>query len=360
MRPGHLCMVETFPPPGEPCNYRSIRDMSDSPTSVPRRKLKFLPTAATFKLLDPLGVGTVGAVYRAESPDISEPVAVKLLHPTIAHDENIVDRFQREIMIMQRLNHPHIVRHYGGGLMDGQYFYAMQLLEHGTLRDRIQEHGPLTWQQTAAYAAQIASALQHAHNHGIIHRDLKASNLFFGEDGQLILGDFGIARDTHEADVTGAGITVGTYAYMSPEQICADKQISGKADLYSLGCVMVEMLTGKPPFSGLNFAQIWDQHLHKQPESLREQGVDCPEWLDNLILQLLEKDPERRPFNARAVQGLIRDKLEDEFGSDLSHLTQNLPPMEAALSQQGMHWGRLLIGILVIAGLVAIAVLLDS
>lgn len=334
--------------------------MSDPQTSVPRRKLKFLPTAATFKLLEPLGVGTVGAVFRAESPDIDEPVAVKLLHPTIAHDENIVDRFQREIMIMERLNHPHIVRHYGGGLMDGQYFYAMQLLRHGTLRDRLQAHGPLPWQQAAAFTAQIASALQHAHNHGIIHRDLKASNLFFGEDGQLILGDFGIARDTHEADVTGTGITVGTYAYMSPEQICADKQISGKADLYSLGCVMVEMLTGKPPFTGLNFAQIWDQHLHKKPAGMREQGVDCPQWLDNLILQLLEKDPERRPFNARAVQGLIKDHLEDEFGSDLAQLTQNLPPLEEIRSYRGISWGRLLVGILAIAALIAAVLLLEK
>lgn len=326
-------------------------------SSLPHRKLKFLPTAATFKLLEPLGVGTVGTVYRAESPDIDGPVAVKLLHPTIADDPNIVDRFQREIMIMERLSHPHIVRNYGGGLMDGQYFYAMQLLEHGTLRDRLRKFGPLPWQQAAAYAAQIASALQHAHNHGIIHRDLKASNLFFGEDGKLILGDFGIARDTYEADVTGDGITVGTYAYMSPEQICADKQISGKADLYSLGCVMVEMLTGKPPFLGLNFAQIWDQHLHAKPKRMSELGIDCPEWLDDLIMQLLEKDPEQRPFNARSVQGLIKDRLESEFGDDLTTLTQNLPPLEEVGSKTNLSIKRLLIGILLIVVLIVVMVL---
>ncbi|NOY43350.1 MAG: serine/threonine protein kinase [Planctomycetes bacterium] len=334
--------------------------MSDRSKSMPHRKLKFLPTAATFKLLEPLGVGTVGAVFRAESPDIKEPVAVKLLHPTVAHDENIVDRFQREITIMERLNHPHIVRNYGGGIMDGQYFYAMQLLEHGTLRDRLRQHGPFNWQQAAAYAAQIAAALQHAHNHGIIHRDLKASNLFFGAEGQLILGDFGIARDTHEADVTGDGITVGTYAYMSPEQICADKQISGKADLYSLGCVMVEMLTGKPPFTGLNFAQIWDQHLHKKPERMRDRGIDCPEWLDDLIMQLLEKDPEQRPFNARAVQGLIRERLEDEFGEDATQFTKNMPPLEDHSPPTGPSRGRILVAMLALAGLIAAVLLLNQ
>lgn len=302
--------------------------MTDPASPTPQRKLKFLPTKANFKLLEPLGVGTVGVVYRAESPDIQGPVAVKLLHPSIAHDETIVDRFQREIVIMERLNHPHIVRNYGGGIMDGQFFYAMQLLERGNLKDRIKKSGPLTWQQTAAYSAQIASALQHAHNHGIIHRDLKSSNLFFDSHGKLLLGDFGIARDTHDADITDTGVAVGTYAYMSPEQICGDTEISGQTDLYSLGCVMVEMLTGKPPFSGANFAQVWGQHLHDKPKGLRDHGIDCPEWLEQIIMQLLEKAPERRPFNARAVQGFIKDHLLDEFGPDLSHLTADLPPLD--------------------------------
>ena len=333
--------------------------MTDPGPPTRRRKLKFLPTAATFKLLDPLGVGTVGTVFRAESPDINGPVAVKLLHPTIAHDENIVDRFQREIAIMERLNHPHIVRIYGGGLIEGQHFYAMQLLNHGTLKDWLHKYGPLPWLQTAAFTAQIASALQHAHNHGIIHRDLKASNLFFGEDGRLILGDFGIARDTHEADVTADGITVGTYAYMSPEQICADKNITGQADLYSLGCVIYEMLTGKPPFLGVNFAQIWDQHLHAQPQGLREQSVDCPEWLENLVMKLLEKEPHKRPFNARAVQGLIKDQLIDQYGADLSQLTQNLPPLEEVRSGNKVRWGRLVIGLLAIGALIAAVLLLN-
>jgi len=333
--------------------------MTDIPTP-PQRKLKFLPTSANFKLLEPLGVGTVGVVYRAESPDISEPVAVKLLHPTIAHDENIVDRFQREIVIMERLNHPHIVRNYGGGMMDGQYFYAMQLLDSGTLKDRIKKFGPLTWEQTAAFAAQIASALQHAHNHGIIHRDLKTSNLFVDKGGKLLLGDFGIARDTHDADITGAGITVGTYAYMSPEQICGDKEITGKADLYSLGCVMMEMLTGKPPFMGANFAQVWGQHLNDKPPGIRERGIDCPEWLEKLIFQLLEKDPERRPFNARAVQGILKDHLIEEFGPDLSHLTQDLPLLEDDQPNEGPSKQRIAFMLLLLAALVAAAVVLGK
>ncbi len=324
------------------------------PDSQYTPELKFIPTATTFHLKEPIGTGTVGAVFRAESPDLDQSVAIKLLHPTVSHDENIVDRFQREIVIMERLNHPHIVRHYGGGLMDGQFFYAMELLDHGSLKDRLKQHGPLSWPQAATFAAQIASALQHAHNHGIIHRDLKPSNLFFGPDGQLILGDFGIARDTHDADISAEGITVGTYAYMSPEQICADEKLTGKADLYSLGCVLVEMLTGQPPFMGANFAQIWDQHLHQKPKPLRASGVDCPEWLEGLIMQLLAKNPEERPFNARAVQGLLNDQLANEFGDDLTQLTSKLPAVEAATGPNylvGIAVGVALIAAAILAGL---------
>jgi serine/threonine protein kinase len=306
-------------------------DSTPNPASMPTpepRRLKFLPTAATFRLGEPLGVGRMGTVYRAESDDVASPVAVKILHPSIAHDSGMVDRFQREIVIMERLNHPHIVRHYGGGMMDGQYFYAMELLGRGSLRDRLQQRGPLAWPLAALFMSQIAAALQHAHNHGIVHRDLKPTNLFFGEDGRLVLGDFGIARDTHETEGTDPGKAVGTFAYMSPEQICADREITGKSDLYSLGCVAYEMLSGKPPFAGANFAQIWDQHLHATPRGLREQGIECPEWLEHLVMQLMEKDPHKRPFNARAVQGFLRDHLEDEFGAEYVRMIRESHPIE--------------------------------
>lgn len=323
------------------------------------RKLRFLPTKATFRLGDRIGTGTVGVVYRAESSDIDEPVAVKLLHPSVSNDEQILNRFEREVTIMERLNHPHIVRHYGGGILDGQYFYAMQLLDHGTLKDWLARFGALPWPQAASFASQIAAALQHAHNHGIIHRDLKPSNLFFTADGKLVLGDFGIARDTHEADITADRITVGTYAYMSPEQICADRNISGKADLYSLGCVMYEMLTGNPPYMGANFAQIWDQHLHAQPQGIREQGIDCPEWLENLVLQLLAKDPNQRPFNARAVQGLLRQHLQEEPSVQLTEITDALPTLGQAvrLQEQPRMWVLWAILVAIGAFLVAAAVM---
>ncbi|MEN1681453.1 MAG: serine/threonine-protein kinase [Planctomycetota bacterium] len=322
---------------------------------MPPRKLRFLPTKATFKLGNQLGAGTVGVVYRATSPDLDHPVALKLLHPNVSGDEKIVDRFEREIQIMERLGHPHIVRHYGGGMLDGQYFYAMQLLEHGSLKDRLTREGPIAWPLAAAYGVQIASALQHAHNHGIVHRDLKPSNLFFDDEGELVLGDFGIARDTFAADITAQGITVGTYAYMSPEQITADERIDGKADLYSLGCVLFEMLTGHPPYQGANFAQVWEQHLHKPPPSVRELGVECPEWLDDLVASLLAKQPVDRPFSARAVEGMLLQHLLDDLGEDASRRLayENRPTRietEADGPPQPRYW-VLILSLLAIAGI---------
>jgi serine/threonine protein kinase len=169
----------------------------------------------------------------------------------------------------------------------------------------------------------------------------------------LLLGDFGIARDIHDSDITDTGITVGTYSYMSPEQIRGDKSLTGKADLYSLGCVMVEMLTGSPPFPGSNFAEIWTKHLNEAPPSMRERGVDCPEWLDELILQLLNKEPEKRPFNARAVQGILKEYLTAEYGADLSELTSYVPPIEDQMDSEP-DLKRLLIACLVLAAIVAI------
>lgn len=324
-----------------------------------QRKLNFLPAKATFSLGERIGAGTVGVVFRATSPDLDHPVAVKLLHPSVSGDPNVVSRFEREIALMERLDHPHIVRHYGGGYIDGQLYYAMQLLTRGTLKDRLQQTGPLPWPQAAAYAVQIASALQHAHNHGIVHRDLKPSNLFFDDSGNLVLGDFGIARDTRSSDITDSGMTVGTYAYMSPEQITASGKVGPASDLYSLGCVMMEMLTGSPPFTGVSFPQIWEQTLHSEPPKLRDRGVNVPEWLEGLVARLLAKDPRVRPFSARQVEGYLIEHLVREFGEEQSkRLTQqlSLPPRSRSLDQPVRMW-VLWVALLAIAGVCLVAVL---
>jgi serine/threonine protein kinase len=209
------------------------------------------------------------------------------------------------MLILEQLSHPHIVRYFGGGRAANQLFYAMEAVDGGTLKGLLQQSGRLSWQEVATTGIQLCSALQAAHNHGIIHRDLKPANLFYTPDGDLKLGDFGIARDTKSAEITASGLTVGTHAYMSPEQITGDRTISGKTDLYALGCLLFEMLTARPPFEGENFAQLFDQHLRRPPPRVRDIEPGCPIELDEVICQLLEKSPEDRPFNARTVQARL-------------------------------------------------------
>ena len=256
-----------------------------------------------FELGRVIGVGTAGTIYETFDKANGRKVALKILLPTVSADKIVAARFEREMVILEKLWHPNIVRYYGGGRSGEQLFFAIELVGGGTLKDELARGGAFSWIEAATCGAQICSALQYAHNHGIIHRDLKPSNLMFDEEGNLKLVDFGIARDTHEADITSKGLTVGSYAYMSPEQITGEGTATGQADLYSFGAVFYEMLTARPPFAGDNFAQLFQQHLTEPPAPLRQFAPRCPEELEQIALKCLAKKPEERPFNARAVQG---------------------------------------------------------
>ncbi|MCA9130205.1 MAG: serine/threonine protein kinase [Planctomycetales bacterium] len=250
----------------------------------------------------PIGKGTVGEVYLGKLKANGQVVALKFLQDAVSRDKLVRLRFQREMSILERLDHPHIIRYFGGGEHDGRLFYAMEVLDGGNVRDLLDRYGWLSWQEVASITRQACSALQHAHNYGIIHRDLKPSNLFLDSNAQVKLGDFGIARDTHAADITTQGLTVGTHAYMAPEQIRGEASVTGKADLYSLGCVMFELLTGHKPFQGANFAVLFEQHLFQPAPRVTDFMPNCPAPLANMIDRLLQKSPDSRPFNARAVQ----------------------------------------------------------
>jgi serine/threonine protein kinase len=271
-----------------------------------------------FELGPVLGVGTAGTIYQAWDKVNGLKVALKILLPTVSADKIVSARFEREMVILEKLSHPNIVKYHGGGRSDGQLFFAIELLDGETLKDELARGGAMNWIEAATCGAQICSALQHAHNHGIIHRDLKPSNLMFDSEGNLKLLDFGIARDTHEADITSKGLTVGSYAYMSPEQITGEGPITGHADLYSFGAVLYEMLTARPPFAGDNFAQLFRQHLTCDPDPIRSFAPRCPEILEQITLQCLSKKPEERPFNARTVQGTLLSFLDQEFKIDTS------------------------------------------
>ena len=260
-----------------------------------------------FELGQKLGVGGMGIVYLATYTKTGQKVAIKVLSPTLSAEKQLLKRFEREIEILKKLRHPHIVQYYGGGKHGEQRYYAMELMAGGSVEKLIKQKGRLPWEQVIDFSLQMCEALEYAHNHAIIHRDLKPANLFLTKSGQLKLGDFGIARDTQATALTAAGKTVGTYAYMAPEQILGKPPVSRKTDLYSLGCVMFEMLTGRPPFQAETQAEMLYQHVENDPPRVTATAIDCPIWLESIVTQLMEKDPEDRHFDALAVHTAISE-----------------------------------------------------
>jgi serine/threonine protein kinase len=204
----------------------------------------------------------------------------------------------------------------------------------------LQTKGAFRWTIVVEIARQVCSALQFAHNHGVIHRDLKPGNLFLSREAEVKLGDFGIARDLRGSDITSSGMTVGTHAYMAPEQITGDASVSGKADLYSLGCCLFEMLVGRTPFQGDNFAQLFEQHWRSEPPHVRNFVPNCPLELDAIVFKLLAKDQEERPFNARQVQAVMLQLDDSATAEGKEAVGQSLHQSEDVSADEVLARGR--------------------
>lgn len=266
-----------------------------------------------FELVDQLGAGGMGVVYRAKYAKTGQFVALKLLSPGFQEDEKLIARFTRELEILKKLKHPNIVQCYGGGRLGKQRFYAMELVDGGTLAELLREKGRFGWETVVDYGQQICAALEHAHDNGVVHRDLKPANLMVDKkSGRLKLADFGLARLSDATQLTAAGKTLGTFAYMAPEQISGTSPITGKTDLYALGVVLFELLTGKAPFKSETTAELLMSHLSKKPPRICTEVLDCPVWMERVVFQLMEKDPAKRPRDAMAAaQALkeVRDKV---------------------------------------------------
>ena len=230
-----------------------------------------------FELLEKIGEGAMGVVYRARSVTNNREVALKLLPDEFASDETLAARFEREMDVLKTLKHPHIVHSYGGVCEGRRRFYAMQLVEGGSLYHLIKKRGPMSWKRAVDYARQMCAGLGFAHQHGVVHRDVKPSNFLLTKDGKLKLSDFGLAHVSSATKLTAAGKTMGTYQYMAPEQIRGSTDISAQTDLYAMGCVIFEMLTGRSPFTGDSPAEILQQHLEAVPPRVSDFALDCPD-----------------------------------------------------------------------------------
>jgi serine/threonine-protein kinase len=248
-----------------------------------------------------LGRGGMGRVYLAREEPTGRQAAVKVLAPELAQETGFLYRFQREIEALSQLDHPNIVHFYEAGLQDGHYFYAMEYVEGRSFEELLQERDRLPWAEVVDAALQICPALKHAHDRGIIHRDLKPPNLLRTPAGVVKLTDFGIAKVFAGQRLTHTGGIVGTAEYLSPEQ-AAGKPVTKRSDLYCLGVVLYTLLTGRTPFQGTSMLDLLHKHRFAQFDRPGKLVPELPYELDELVCQLLEKDPTRRPADALVLQ----------------------------------------------------------
>jgi len=254
-----------------------------------------------YRIEGPLGGGGMAVVYLGRDQLLDRMVAVKMLRPEFVGDEAFVERFKLEAKAAARLSHPNIVAIYDVGRDDGLDYIVMEYVSGQTLKERIKAAGPLPPREAVDIAVQVLAALEHAHSHGVIHRDIKPQNILLAESGQVKVADFGIARAVGTQTLTDAGPIMGSAHYVSPEQ-ASGKPTGARTDLYSLGVVLFEMLTGVLPFDGESMVTVAVKHMREEPPDPHALASQVSPTLSRIVLQALQKDPQRRYPSARVMR----------------------------------------------------------
>jgi len=293
-----------------------------------------------------IGRGGMARVYLARDERHHRAVAIKLLQPELT-TATTAERFLREIEITAKLQHPHILSLIDSAARDGLVYYVMPHVEGESLRERLIWEKQCDVEQSVRVARQVASALEHAHRHGVVHRDIKPENILLSA-GQAMLADFGIARairDSGKASITAAGMPLGTPAYMSPEQVSGLSEIDHRSDIYSLGCVLFEMLAGRPPFVAGMGGQVMQMHLADVAPTVSSCRSAVPRELDGIIAKALAKEPRDRFQTAQELSdalGLVEAAATLDRATPAGTRPRPAPPVGSRLGRRTLVAGGVL------------------
>ena len=273
------------------------------------------------RILEKLGEGNMGAVYRAVQSSVNRLVAVKILRPDLARNSEFVDRFFREARIAARLDHPNIVRGLDAGIDAGVYYFVMEFVEGESVADTLDTEGAFPEEKGLHVAIQMACALEHARAVGLVHRDVTPANILLTREGIAKLADLGLARPTcvDSPALTGTSIALGTPFYMSPEQAMAEKDIDIRTDIYGLGATIYHMIVGAPPFMGPTPAAVLAMHLRDRPVSAHRRNDQVSLETSSVISKMMQKEPAAR------YAGPL------QLAEDLELVSRGLPPRHASL-----------------------------
>jgi beta-lactam-binding protein with PASTA domain len=298
-----------------------------------------------YRIMRKLGSGGMADVYMAEDQQLGRRVALKVLHRRFAEDEQFVERFRREASSAAGLSHPNVVAIFDRGEWDGTYYISMELVEGRTLKEIVREKGPAPPEAAVDLTLQILRAARYAHKHGVVHRDIKPHNVLIDHDGRVRVTDFGIAR-AGTSDITETGSVMGTAQYLSPEQ-AQGRPVDERADLYAIGIVLYELLTGQVPFDAEQPVTVALKQVSELPVPPAELVPAIPPAIDAVVMRALEKDPDRRYQSA------------DEFIAaldDARAAPQVIPPPPPVVVEEERDRSRWWLWVLIALALLAIAV----